>query len=150
MAKLKKQKPNYLWKDRKRILGLPITFIKYRMSEDRLFFETGFLNVRGEEILLYRIRDVSVTISFWQRFTGVGTVTVNAADTNVPLLSMRNIKQPREVKELIHAQVEKAKIAYRVHYTEMMGDIGGPGGGPCLHGGTIDFDANGIPDMLQE
>ena len=150
MTKLKKQKPHYIWKDRKRILGLPITFIRYRMSEDRLFFETGLFNLRGEEILLYRIRDVSVTISFWQRFTGVGTVTINAADTSVPMLSMRNIKQPMEVKELIHAQVEKTKLAYRVRYTEMMGDIGGPGGGPCIHGGTIDMDGDGMPDMIED
>lgn len=149
MTRLKKQKPHYIWKDRKRILGLPITFIRYRMSEDRLFFETGLLNTRGEEVLLYRIRDVSVTISFWQRLTGVGTVTVNAADTSVPMLSMRNIKQPREVKELIHKQVEKAKLAYRVRYTEMMGDIGGPGG-PGMHGGIVDIDGDGIPDVLQD
>ena len=27
----------YTWKDRKRILGMPITFTRYRLSEDRLF-----------------------------------------------------------------------------------------------------------------
>ena len=27
----------YIWKDRKRILGMPITFTRYRLSEDRLF-----------------------------------------------------------------------------------------------------------------
>jgi hypothetical protein len=145
MKKLKKTKPNYLWKDRKRILGLPLTFIRYRMSEDRLFFETGFFNTRGEEILLYRVRDISVTISFWQRLTGVGTVSVASTDTSVPMLAMRNIKHPREVKELLHSQVEKAKIAYRVRYTEMMGEMG-PGG---PHGGIVDIDSDGIPDMLE-
>ena len=147
MTKLKKQQTHYLWKDRKRILGLPITFIRYRMSEDRLFFETGLFNTLGEEILLYRIRDVSVTISFWQRFTGVGTVTVTSTDSSVPMLAMRNIKQPREVKELLHTQVEKAKLAYRVRYTEMMGEMGGFGAPG--HGGIVDIDGDGIPDMLQ-
>lgn len=142
MKKLEKNTPVFLWKDRKRILGLPITFIKYRLSEDRLFFETGFLNTRGEEILLYRIRDIGVTISFWQRFTGVGTVTVTSTDNSAPMLQMKNIKQPREVKELLHTQVEKAKIAYRVRYTEMMGDHG--------PGGIVDMDGDGIPDMLQD
>ena len=146
MTKLKKTKTNYLWKDRKRILGLPITFISYRLSEDRLFFETGLINLRCEEILLYRIRDISVTISFWQRLTGVGTVTVSSTDKSVPTLSMRDIKQPREVKELIHTQVEKAKIAYRVRYTEMMGDMG-PGGGAGM-GPLSDIDGDGIPDMI--
>ncbi len=148
MSKIEKNKPNYIWKDRKRILGLPITFIRYRMSEDRLFFETGFFSIRGEEILLYRIRDISVTISFWQRFTGVGTVTVSSSDKSAPSLAMRNIKHPREVKELLHAQVEKAKIAYRVRYTEMMGELG-PGGPGGPAGGMIDLDGDGVPDMLE-
>ncbi|MBR6108539.1 MAG: PH domain-containing protein [Clostridia bacterium] len=146
MAKIKKEKPNYIWKDRKRILGMPLTFIRYRMSEDRLFFETGLFNLRGEEILLYRIRDISVTISFWQRLSGVGTVTVDSTDKSAPSLAMRNIKHPKEVKELIHKQVEKAKIAYRVRYTEMMGEIGPGGHAP---GGMVDMDGDGIPDMLE-
>ncbi|MBO4384882.1 MAG: PH domain-containing protein [Clostridia bacterium] len=144
MSKIKVDKPVYLWKDRKRILGIPMTFIRYRMSEDRLFFETGFFNLRGEEIQLYRIRDIGVTISFWQRFTGVGTVTITSTDSSAPMLSMKDIKHPRQVKELLHAQVEKAKLAYRVRYTELMdGTPGGPGG-------NIDMDGDGIPDFLQE
>ena len=148
MAKIKAKKPVYIWKDRKRILGIPMTFIKYRLSEDRLFFETGFFNVRGEEILLYRIRDIGVTISFWQRFTGVGTVTVTSTDSSAPVLAMKDIKHPRDVKELIHTQVEKAKLAYRVRYTELMGD-NGPGF-PDIPGGNIDMDGDGVPDMLQD
>ena len=142
MAKLQKSNIEYLWKDRKRILGMPITFIRYRLGEDRLFFETGLLTTTVDEILLYRVRDISVTISFWQRFTGVGTVTVESSDKSMPILAMRNIKQPREVKELLHTQVEKAKIAYRVRYNEMMGDMG-PGGA------IIDMDGDGIPDFME-
>lgn len=146
MAKIEKTKTKYIWKDRKRIMGLPLTFIRYRMSEDRLFFETGLLNTRGEEILLYRIRDISVTISFWQRLAGVGTVTVESSDKSAPSLAMRNIKHPKEVKELIHKQVEKAKIAYRMRYTEMLGEVSP--GGPGMPGGIVDMDGDGVPDML--
>ena len=140
--KLEKNQIEYLWADRKRILGMPITFIRYRLGEDRLFFETGLMNTKVDEILLYRVRDISVTISFWQRFTGVGTVTVESSDKSMPILAMRDIKHPREVKELLHTQVEKAKIAYRVRYNEMMGDMG-------PHGAVIDIDGDGIPDMLE-
>ena len=140
--KLEKNNIEYLWSDRKRVLGMPLTFIRYRLGEDRLFFETGWLNTKVDEILLYRIRDISVTISFWQRLTGVGTVTVESSDKSMPILAMRDIKQPREVKELLHTQVEKAKIAYRVRYNEMMGDMG-------PHGAVIDIDGDGIPDMLE-
>lgn len=50
-----------IWKDRKRYLGLPLSFTRYALSEDRLFQSIGFLNIRDEEILLYRIRDINTT-----------------------------------------------------------------------------------------
>ena len=41
-----------IWTDRKRHFGLPISFTKYSLSEDRLFRETGLLNLNEEEVLL--------------------------------------------------------------------------------------------------
>ena len=38
-----------IWHDRKRILGMPISFTRYALSEDRLFLRRGFLNVRHDE-----------------------------------------------------------------------------------------------------
>ena len=48
----------YLWKDRKRHLGMPLSFTRYQMSEDRLFLSQGFLNIKDDEVLLYRVRDI--------------------------------------------------------------------------------------------
>ena len=88
----------YLWKDRKRILGLPITFTRYRLSEDRIFRETGLLNLKEEEVLLYRVRDLELKRSLFQRIFGVGTVCVHSSDKTTPHLDLLNIKNPREVK----------------------------------------------------
>ena len=63
-----------IWHDRKRILGMPISFTRYALSEDRLFLKRGFLNVRHDEIVLYRVRDLRVSVSLWQRIFGVGTI----------------------------------------------------------------------------
>ena len=64
----------YIWKDRKRILGMPLSFTRYSLSEDRVFLDTGLLNMNLEEILLYRVRDISLRISLGQRIFAVGTV----------------------------------------------------------------------------
>ena len=112
-----------LWHDRKRILGLPISFTRYALSEDRLFLKRGFLNVKQDEIVLYRIRDLRVSISLWQRIFGVGTVTVVSTDKSIPELQLKNIRQPNEVKELVHEYVEKMKIARRMRVGEMSMDI---------------------------
>ena len=112
----------YLWKDRKRYFGMPISFTRYCMSEDRLFVSEGFLNIKDDEILLYRVRDIDTKRSLWQRIFGVGTVTVMSSDKSMPTLELKNIKDPVAVKEMIHAQVEEMKIRRRVRFGEIMGN----------------------------
>ena len=109
-----------LWKDRKRHLGLPLSFTRYQMSEDRLFISEGFLNIKDDEVLLYRVRDIDTRRSLWQRIFGVGTVTVISSDKTMPTLVLKNVKDPLMVKELIHNQVEEMKIQRRVRFGEIM------------------------------
>ena len=123
----------YLWKDRKRHLGMPLSFTRYSLSEDRLFISEGFLNIKDDEVLLYRVRDIDTSRSLWQRIFGVGTVTVMSSDKTMPSLVLKNIKDPIFVKELIHQQVEEMKIKHRVRYGEVA---------------TIDSDGDGIPDDM--
>ena len=110
----------YLWKDKKRYFGMPISFTRYALSEDRLFLSVGFLNIKDDEILLYRVRDIDTQRSLWQRLFGVGTVTVVSSDKTMPTLVMKNVKDPVFVKELIHKQVEEMKIKRRVRLGEIM------------------------------
>ena len=110
----------YLWKDRKRYLGLPISFTRYRLSEDRIFCETGFFNLKEEEVLLYRVRDLELTRSLGQRIFGVGTVCVHSSDKTRPHLDLKNVKDPKMVKELIFQNVEAAKEARRMRSMEVL------------------------------
>ena len=111
----------YLWQDRKRYLGLPLSFTRYRLSEDRIFREKGFFNIHSEEVLLYRVRDLELRMSLWQRIFGVGTVCVHSSDKTEPHLELLSIKSPREVKELIYRQVEQTKEQRRMRTMEMVG-----------------------------
>ena len=112
----------YIWRDRKRYLGMPLSFTRYAMSEDRLFLSKGFFSIKDEEILLYRIRDIQTTRTLWQRLFGVGTVKVVSSDKTMPNLELKNIKRPLAVKELLHRQVEEMKIRRRVRLGEIMSD----------------------------
>ena len=113
---------SYLWQDRKRYLGLPLSFTRYSLSEDRLFLSVGFLSIRDDELLLYRVRDLDTKRSLWQRMFGVGTITVASSDKSTPVLELKNIKDPVAVKELLHKQVEEMKIRRRVRFGEIMTD----------------------------
>ena len=108
-----------IWTDRKRYFGLPLSFTKYAISEDRLFQSTGLLNLKFEEVLLYRIRDLALTCSFGQRIFGVGSITVTSSDKSNPVLVIHNVKEPAAVKELLHQQVEDMKIRRRVRFGEI-------------------------------
>ena len=127
----------YLWKDRKRYFGLPISFTKYSLSEDRLFLEQGLFSIKTDDVLLYRVRDLDLNMKLTQRIFGVGTVCVHSSDQSMPHLELKNVKNPREVKELIHKHVEEAKDKRRMRAMEVMGadvDMGELDGGldDCL------------------
>lgn len=117
-----KDKITMKWSDRSRILGMPITFTKYSMSDDRIFCEKGLLSVKFEEILLYRVRDISMKITLGQRIFGVGSILLQSSDKTSPVLELRNIKNPREVKETIHRQVEEIKVQRRMRFGEILED----------------------------
>ena len=112
---------NILWHDRKRHLGLPISFTKYSMSEDRLFVETGLFNLEQNEVRLYRILDLQLKRSFGQRIFGVGSIIVSSSDKSLGTFEIRNIKHSANVKEMLSVQVEQQREAKRVVGREYMG-----------------------------
>ena len=116
-----RKKQTYIWKDRRRRMGMPLSFTRYALSEDRLFLSVGFFSVTDDELLLYRIRDISTKRSLWQRLFGMGTITIVSSDKSHSTLVLKNIKRPMEVKELLHKQVEEMKLQRRVRIGEIMG-----------------------------
>ena len=126
----------YIWQDKKRYLGMPISFTRYGMNEDRLFISVGFLNIKDDEVLLYRVRDIDTSRTIWQRLFGVGTVTVMSSDKTMPTMVLKNIKNPVEVKELLHSQVEEIKLKRRVRIGEIMGN-------------GLDEDEDGLDDEIE-
>ena len=110
-----------IWKDRKRIFfGLPWTFTKYSISEDRLFISTGFFSVKEDEVRLYRIMDVSLERKLWQRMCGLGTIKCCSADKTMGDFEIKNIKKSREVKEMLSNMVENERTKKKVSSREFM------------------------------
>ena len=129
-----------LWTDRKRILGMPLSFTRYSLNEDKLLVNTGLLSLHEEEVLLYRIRDISVQQSLGERMFGVGTICVNSTDVTVPHLDLVHVKNPRKVKEVLSKCVEQSRSRNKIRSTELMGDTAD----------SEDLDGDGIPDAAEE
>ncbi len=113
---------NILWSDRKRwtFLGLPWTFTKYTCTPEKFVVESGIFSTKEEEIRLYRILDLTLERSFWQRIFGLGTICCDTVDKSSPKLVIKNIKNPRNVKELISEAVEEERMKKRVSSRELM------------------------------
>lgn len=129
----RKKDLNLHWKDRKRILGLPITFTKYSIHENRLLYEKGLFNTTEEEMLLYRILDVKLSRSFGEKLFGVGTIVLFTADRTNPELHLLHVKNPKAVRDLISRMVEAERSKLNIRGKELFG--------------VSDMDANGQPDF---
>jgi uncharacterized membrane protein YdbT with pleckstrin-like domain len=118
-----KQVIAYRWSDRKRIIfGLPWTFTKYAATDEKLLIRTGVLNINEEEVRLYRIMDVTLKRTFFQRLWGTGTVHINSADKSTPEFDIISIKNPEVVKNMLSDMVEEERKKKRVAGREFMVD----------------------------
>lgn len=112
---------DYIWKDRKRtFLGLPWSFTRYRLTEEKLIIDTGFFTRREDEIRLYRIMDIGLKRSLGERIFGLGTIHCCSGDKTSPEFDIKRIKKSRDVKELLSDLVEKRRMEQRVGVREYM------------------------------
>ena len=112
---------NILWKDRKRTLfGLPWSFTKYKLTEEKLIIQTGFFNVKQEEVRLYRIMDVTLSRKIGQRIWGLGTIHCCSADKSTPDFDIKNIKKSEKIKDILSDQIENQRNKKRVSSREFM------------------------------
>ena len=144
MSKCEKQ---ILWKDKKRHMGMPISFTKYEIDDERLYMDTGFFTTNSDEILLYRILDIKTKRTLWQKICGVGTVTLYSADQTDRVLELKNIKKPKDVHHFISELVEKNRRERGIAGREMVGS--GSVSAADVDHICGDTDGNGIPDALE-
>ena len=104
------KRDDLVWSDRKRNwLGLPWTFTVYGLTEDRLFIKTGVLNIHEDEVRLYRILDLSLRKTLWQRMVGLGTIHVDSSDKTMKAFDISNIRNCEDVKEQLSRLVEQER-----------------------------------------
>ena len=112
-----------IWTDKKRILGMPISFTRYSLvtnNEDwtKLFIKSGLLSTSMDEINLYRIYDVQIHQSLFQKLFGVGTITLYSKDVTHPTAEVINIKDPYRIRNLLAEKIEDTREQKGVHIGE--------------------------------
>jgi hypothetical protein len=120
-----------IWKGRRRRFGLPLSFTRYILAENKLYTSTGFFSIREERVELYRVVDFSLKLSLGQRIFGCGSIIVHAKDKTCPETLLKSVKNPRTVLRLIEEQVEKERVKYSIHGRDMIGASGIGGCDDC-------------------
>lgn len=115
-----------VWKDRKRFMGMPLSFTRYKLIKKpgawcKIFSDVGFMYSVIEEVNLYRIYDVSLHQSLAGKIFNTGTVTLFSNDERSPKFVMRNIKNPFKVRDMFSNIVEEQRKLNNVHLTEFQG-----------------------------
>ena len=113
-----------IWSDRKRHLGLPISFTKYVVDNDRLYMSKGFFTTVVDEILLYRILDIKMSRNLLQKLFGVGTIHLYSADRTDRHLDLINVSHPNDVRRMLSHMVEKIREAKKLTGREIYGTAG--------------------------
>ncbi|MBO4419181.1 MAG: PH domain-containing protein [Oscillospiraceae bacterium] len=130
---------NTVWSDRKRTLfGLPWSFTRYILTDEKLLIVKGLIKQTEEEIRLYRILDMSLTRGLLERIDGVGTIHCCSSDKTASEFDIRRIKEPRKIKEMLSDLVEKQRISRGVSIREEMA--------PNLY----DTNHDGVHDILEK
>lgn len=112
--------------ERKRwvFLGLPFTFTVYTVKETVITVNKGFLNKEEDDCYMYKVQDVTLKTSLFERIFALGTVVCHTGDTTNPQLVIEHVKNAREIKQFI---LEQSEIERRKRRTMTTLDIGAEG-----------------------
>ncbi len=121
MEKLRRDYGGVIWSGKKCILGMPISFTRYILTDTTLYTKVGLFNVKEDEIELYRVFDKKVSFTFFQRIVKCGTISLMSKDTDTPAKQLISVRNPREVKRLLDEAVKEQRDKYYVRGRDMIG-----------------------------
>ena len=114
----------YMERKRWVFLGLPFTFTTYHVAENVITIDSGFFRKVENDCYMYKVQDVTLKTSLWERIFGLGTIICYTGDTTNPQLVMAHIKNARAIKDFI---LEQSEITRRKRRTMNTLDIGADG-----------------------
>jgi len=78
----------------------------------RLIIRTGLLSKKEEQIELIRIKDLELIQGLKDRTLGVGDIRIISTDQDDPEITLADIKNPGEVKDLIWKAVRAERVRH--------------------------------------
>ncbi len=101
--------------ERKRwlLFGLPWTFTKYILKDEILTTQKGFFNTIVNDCYMYKIVDVQLEKSLFEKMAGLGSVVCYTSDTTDKVLRLTHIRRSAQIKNFILEKSEKMRMKRR-------------------------------------
>jgi hypothetical protein len=88
--------------------------LRYKLTNERIQIEHGFVGRRTEEIDLYRVNDVGVKQNVLERLFGFGDITIEGSDRTAPIATLINVIDPDRVKDMVRQAARAERQRRRV------------------------------------
>lgn len=124
--KIKKLYGNVVWTDKPHnFIGMPLNFTRYILTDSKLITRRGLLNIREDEIELYRVIDKRAEYPIIERIFGCGSIILHTKDGDTPMKVIKSVKEPRMVMTMLGSIIDSLREKYGVKGKEMFGAIMG-------------------------
>lgn len=111
----------FVEKKRTALFALPIYFTKYTITEDMLNIKEGFFKITENDCYMYKIQDVTLTMTLIERIFKLSTITCHTGDTTNPIIVLKHIKNGRAIKEFLLQASDEARLKRRTINTVNIG-----------------------------
>ena len=107
----------FVEKKRWLFLGLPWTLTKYTVKDEMITINTGLFSTRENDCYMYKVQDVELVVSLWERIFKMGTIICYTGDTTNPKLYIEHVKNAKVIKDFILEASETARMKRRTMNT---------------------------------
>ena len=92
----------------------------YVITSERIKIINGLIGKDIENFELIRVQDIDISQSMGERMMGLGDITIHGADKSQPTITLRNIKDPQQVYEMLRKAWLTARKKYGLIFREEM------------------------------
>ena len=82
---------------------------QYALSTRRLTVKQGLISTSIDDIALWRIKDVDVRQSLWERLGGIGSIVIVSTDAVEPVAVLHGVRDPRGVQLQLRNQIDRCR-----------------------------------------
>ncbi|MFR5266675.1 PH domain-containing protein [Clostridium sp.] len=107
------------WSGKINHCGLPLSFTTYEISEEYLTIREGLFNLKESQTKLFKITDINLRMNLIDRLFGQGSLELFTTENNDPVVTLKNIKNPRDVRDLLNRCIQTSLINNKITQTQV-------------------------------